>query len=524
MNAAFSQFEATKEPRGAAIRRITLHLTSLRSLARSKQAADAAFARAFIALVDDASARFRVSSLQSYVDVSVRTAAVRAFAGILASAPMFAGRPGNVTTALLDHLSSDRAVLLAHAEVLLDEGKGEDALPIVRRALRMQAVCQVSQRLLAQIEGSPAYDLSERFCPMPFTHLSTSYKGDAFACTCSAWVPYPVGNVIEAASAEAVWNSDAALEIRRSVHDGDFRYCSRTLCSFIAARTLPKKSEITDPELRRYIDERTLVIDHAPDMLQLNHDPSCNLACPSCRPEIITAGPQEQQEYVDAAERVLLPLLRRTAGQTYISGGGEAFASAHYRKILASLNRREFPGLDVYLITNGQLLNAKRWAEFPHLPEMVGRLSISIDAARAATYERLRRPGRWDVLMENLELISRMRAANTIRKVQLNFVVQADNFRELPDFIALGTRLNVDEFWLQRLTNYGSYDEAVFAQADVTSPLHPEHEDLLDILRQPFMDDPRIDKDMLLPILPEYVESGITNPHLVTRTRATSYP
>jgi len=260
-------------------------------------------------------------------------------------------------------------------------------------------------------------------------------------------------------------------------------------------------------------------VPESPAMLQLNHDQSCNLACPSCRTGIVTAGPEQQQIYVDAADRVLLPMLRNMDGMTYISGGGEAFASAHYRKILASLNRRDFPGLFVFLITNAQLLNAKRWAEFPELPEMIGNLSVSIDAARPETYERLRRPGKWNVLMENLELMSRMRAAGQIRRFQINFVVQADNFRELPEFIALGDRLGVDNFWLQRLTNYGAFAEPVFATADVTSPLHPDHAELLSILRQPLMNDPRIDMDMLMPILPEVVQADVSNPWLLGTPR-----
>ena len=383
----------------------------------------------------------------------------------------------------------------------------------------MQAVCQTAQQLLARAVPGTDYDLTDKFCPLPFTHLSTSFQGDAFACSCSAWVPYPVGNVIEAPSADAVWNSEGAAEIRRSIHDGDFRYCSRTLCSYIAARSLPRKSEISDVILRRYIDTRAVVVDESPGMVQMNHDQTCNLACPSCRTGILTAGPEEQRVYVDAADRVLLPLMRKMTGMTYISGGGEAFASAHYKKILTSLNRRDFPGLYVFLITNGQLLNGKRWAEFPELPEMIGNLSVSVDAARADTYERLRRPGKWNVLMENLELMAKMRAAGEIRRFQINFVVQADNFRELPDFIALGNRLGVDTFWLQRLTNYGAFAEPVFEQADVTSPQHPEHAELLAILRQPFLSDPRIDMQMLLPILPEVVRLEATHPWLLVSPR-----
>lgn len=502
MRAAFAGFESRSGARAQAVRRMAFEAARLRALAAADRRL---FFDSLIAASHTADASFRPAMLQSYVDVSVRIAAIRALAEYVADDAAI------ITAALLEYAPDDRAALLAHAELLLDRSRTEEATPLIRRALRIQAVCQTAQQLLARAVAGTEYDLSDKFCPMPFTHLSTSFKGDAFACCCSAWVPYAVGNVIDAPSADAVWNSEGAMEVRRSIHDGDFKYCSRTLCSYIAARMLPSKAEITDPVLRRYIDERTIVVPESPAMLELNHDQSCNLACPSCRTDIITAGPEQQRVYVEAADRVLLPLLRNMNGMTYISGGGEAFASAHYRKILSSLNRDDFPGLFVFLITNGQLVNAKRWAEFPELPEMIGNLSVSIDAAHAETYERLRRPGKWNVLMENLELMARMRAAGNIRRLQINFVVQADNFRELPEFIALGDRLGVDSFWLQRVTNYGAFAEPVFAAADVTSPLHPDHAELLAILRQPFMNDPRINMEMLKPVMPEIVRSELAN-------------
>jgi pyruvate-formate lyase-activating enzyme len=325
--------------------------------------------------------------------------------------------------------------------------------------------------------------------------------------------------VFTAPSADAVWNSAAAVEIRRSVLDGDFRYCSRTLCSYIAAQKLPRKDDITDPTLRGYIDRRKMVLDDVPRMVQLNHDPTCNLACPSCRTEIIASKAEEQDTYAQAAERVILPLLERVDGQSYISGGGEAFASKHYRSILAALNRAGYPGLHLHLITNGLLITAQRWSEYPHLPEMLDVLSVSIDAARPETYERLRRPAKWPVLMSNLEVMSEMRRSRTIRRLQINFVVQADNYREILDFVALGKRLGVDNIWFQRLTNYGAFDEGTFTRADVTSPRHPEHAALLEILRDPLLKQPGIDIEMLMPLLPEVVASDLRLPLLYDASR-----
>jgi MoaA/NifB/PqqE/SkfB family radical SAM enzyme len=273
------------------------------------------------------------------------------------------------------------------------------------------------------------------------------------------------------------------------------------------ARKLPRKSEITQPSLRSYIENRTTRLDEMPVMVELNHDPTCNLACPSCRTELVIAEADDVDMYTAAAERVILPLLKKVDGYAYITGGGEAFASKHFRSILRALNRAEYPGLSIYLITNGQLLTPHRWSEFPHLPAMLAIVAVSVDAACAETYEQLRRPGKWAPLMKNLERLAEMRRRNEIPRLGINFVVQQANFREMLDFVALGESLGADSIWFQRAVNYGAYDEATFAHVDVSAPSHPDHAELLEILRNPALRKPHIDLQMLLSLLPEFVAS-----------------
>ena len=482
--------------------------------------------------IDTGQVWHRGAKFRSYVDVSLQVKALGKFVELLSSRSDRFRDPSQLTALLLDEYPDSRPALLVSAEVLLAQQRIDEAIEVIQRALRIQAVCPTSQQLLGRANaarreaGAGAdekdgsnYDLTDKFCHMPFTHLATGYKGDAFVCCCPAWVPYPVGNVLTAASADEVWNSDVAVEVRRSILDGDYSYCSRTLCSYIAAQKLPRTADITDPALRRIIDQRQVVLDDVPAMVQLNHDPTCNLACPSCRTEILTANAEEQDVYARATGRVILPLLKKVQGQSYISGGGEAFASKHFRSILGALNRAEYPGLYLYLITNGLAITPQRWDEFPDLPEMIDILSVSIDAAKAETYENLRRPGKWPILMKNLEFMADMRRSGAIRRFQINFVVQEQNYREILDFVVLGKRLGVDEIWFQRLTNYGAYTEGIFAQADVTSPLHPHHAALLEILRNPILDQPGINVEMLMPLLPEVVASDLRLPVLWAASR-----
>jgi hypothetical protein len=155
------------------------------------------------------------------------------------------------------------------------------------------------------------------------------------------------------------------------------------------------------------------------------------------------------------------------------------------------LNRDDYPGLYLYLITNGLLITPQRWSEFPHLPEII----------------------------ENLEFMAGMRRSGKIRHFQINFVVQEANYQEIPEFAELGARLGVDEIWFQRVTNYGAYDETTFRQADVTSPGHPARAELLKILRSPVLKHRRMNLEMLMPLLPEVVASDLRLPLLYGTSR-----
>jgi len=441
---------------------------------------------------------------RSYVDVSLQVKLVHlAIDDLVARDPTLLIDRLQLADFLLEHDPDSRVALLVRAELLLEAGDAEAAIETIHHALRVQAVCTTAQQLLFRAQPELDYDLSDRFCPMPFTQFSTGFRGSVFACSCPAWVPFPIGNIAEAESADEIWNSDVAQEIRRSILDGDFRHCSRTQCSYITSRTLPRRDEVRTPKLRRFMDERITRIEEQPDMVELNHDPTCNLACPSCRTEIIAAKDDEIDIYASAADKVILPLLRRVDGQAYITGGGEAFASKHFRSVLRRLNREEFPGLRVFLLTNGQIMTPHRWSEFPQLPEMLSILSVSIDAARAETYEVVRRPGKWATLMKNLPYLAEMRRSGRIRRLGCNFVVQKANFREMLEFVEMAESFAADQIWFQRVVNYGAYDQATLAEIDVANPSHPDHAELLEILRHPSMSKPSIQRDMLQFLTPE---------------------
>jgi len=80
---------------------------------------------------------------------------------------------------------------------------------------------------------------------------------------------------------------------------------------------------------------------------------------------------------------------------------------------------------------------------------------LSIDAARKATYEINRRGATWERLLENLEFISQLRKEGQLRFVQMNMVVQRNNWRQVGQFIQMAERYGFDFVFLNPLGNRG---------------------------------------------------------------------
>jgi Radical SAM superfamily/Iron-sulfur cluster-binding domain len=367
------------------------------------------------------------------------------------------------------------ADLLAHGETRLARMYGERALGLNQNDLYAQTLyhrCQPGRSTEPELRG--------RFCANPFDKLETLSRGEVYFC-CPAWQPIPIGN-LESQSAAEIWNSPAAQDIRRSILDGSYRYCSRMHCPKLTAQSLPKASEVKNGEHRSFIAAGRTRLERGPRRLVLNHDRSCNLSCPSCRTRLIVAGKAEQEQMNRMADRVLSPLLAH-ARRVHITAGGDAFGSAHYRYVLRQISRQRPPGLQIDLQTNG-LLMASSWDEL-QLDGLVDRVYVSIDATKATTYELVRRGGSFERLLDNLAFAAEKRRKGLINYVRLDFVVQTLTFREMPEAVELVERFGFDGLKFQMIRSWNTYSPEAFAWHNIGSPDHPQFGELLDVLRDP---------------------------------------
>jgi hypothetical protein len=378
----------------------------------------------------------------------------------------------------------------------LSAGRSDGAAAHARKAVALDQSDLYAQRLVMLSEpdrghllGETEAWLADRFCPRPFEVIETRVNRDVNTC-CEAWMPAAIGS-LASASADELWNSSRAQTIRQSVLDGDFRYCSRMFCPKIVSRKLPRRADVDDPVHATTIRERRTVVPHGPARVLLSHDRSCNISCPSCRCRLIVAAKAQQDELNGLAQTVILPLLR-DARLVKVTGSGDPFGSHHFRHVLKRINRREFPNLLLEIQTNGQLLDGRAWDDL-ELEGLVDSIWISIDAARPATYERLRRGGSFSRLMGNLEFVAGLRRERRIRAFQLDAVVQAGNLEELPEIVDLGLRLGADRVSFQRIRNWGTFTPAEFADHDVYSSDHPRFAELCAVLRDPRLNSPHVD-------------------------------
>jgi len=247
-------------------------------------------------------------------------------------------------------------------------------------------------------------------CQIPLTTLNIDHKGRVFLCRCDGWLPYSAGHITEFFSLADIHNADTSKLIIKSVNDQKFTYCATTTCR---------------------IDKSSNLVDLSTLEIYIGIDISCNYSCPSCRERIIF---DQSSEYLDEKKRwadSIIDIIKNETAKSItviIGSNGETFVSKVYLYII-----KELKNLDhVKFVIN---TNASSVIDHKDLLDdvffkKVKQFSVSIDAATKDTYEHLRRPGKWENLLKNLNYINSFDLP-----VTANFVIQKYNFREMLPFV-----------------------------------------------------------------------------------------
>ncbi len=286
-------------------------------------------------------------------------------------------------------------------------------------------------------------------CNTMLNHLEILHRGDT-RCCCTVFVKENLDNIFDKGIYE-LWHSNIHKIMCLSIVNKTYTFCDKSMCPLFVGAS----SSVTE-----YIEEEYNKMTEYPEVLEIGHDYTCNLACSTCRDcttvakgtelEIIKRiGEKVKEEYLEHCKFIVM------------AGDGEVFMSKSYREIYT--DPRCKPKY-FRLLSNGTLFDEKHWVELTKDKNCKYMLTVSIDAATKETYEKIRKNGNFEQLKQNMEYASKLRKRGELRYFRLNFVVQKENYKEMVPFVQWGESLGVDEIFFTKILNWGTYTKDQFKE------------------------------------------------------------
>lgn len=343
--------------------------------------------------------------------------------------------------------------------------------------------------------------LKKYVCTQPFKYIDIQ-KDSQWVC-CPSWCPSNIreqGNRGTDHTEDLLknWQSPVAKDIRRSVMDGTYRHCDHKVC--------PSLSQLinTDVVPKNFLTKEQIGIDFGiqsnedvdsfqglPETALFGFDRSCNLKCPSCRPEMVQNSQPDSEDskiksfILESIEDKFSPSLK----SIIVTGSGDPFYSRIFRDYLINFDASKYPNLkSIKVVSNGNLLNEKMWNSLK-AREFINDIEISIDAGTQHTYENVTRlNGRWERLIENITFLSQQ---STIEEMTLSMVVSKNNYQEMATFYELISGIFANSTIKYQINfrqivywSAGAYSEQEIRAISVFETDHADHDLFLQEIRK----------------------------------------
>jgi len=289
--------------------------------------------------------------------------------------------------------------------------------------------------------GRDGYDIQNK-CNIANNTVSIDANGDCFLCKCDGWLPLPVGNIMDFTTLSDIWTNTKSKFIQNDINEQKYSFCAVEQCG-ILMHNLESDLHIFD--------------------ININLDNSCNLCCPSCREYNIMETSGDKFDLRKLQMSHLHQLIQESEMNINISmlGSGDPFASLIMRPFFKQWKYDE--KIKLTIMTNGLLLR-KQLTNVSVLRNLTN-LNISVDAGSKDIYEIVRKPGKWEVLIDNLAYI-KVQSRIYDFSIKLNFVLYKDNVNDIEHFIKLCDAYNIDGI-ITRINDWGTFNN--FDDVDVLS-------------------------------------------------------
>jgi len=310
----------------------------------------------------------------------------------------------------------------------------------------------------------------------PFVSVAITLKGDIRLCGCANWMPTTVGNIFETPMHELL-KSSLSKEIRQSIIDGTYTFCDESTCGIIRNDFLNSIDDLL-PSVAWQVQDADRYL--MPGEIFISGDLTCNLSCPSCRTKVIKLTDEqkkEQEKYIETFRKNIFSQPTDQEINITLSTTGELFASNFLLKFVSGISLEQFPNVNLSIQTNG-LLCEQNWHKLEKFQNRVRQITVTIDAAQADTYEKLRRGGKWSDLLKSMSWLQQQKKQNGM-KMYTRMVVQKDNFKQMEDFYKLSKSFDADQVEYARITDWKVMTPKDFFEIDVQNPKHVMHNDYL---------------------------------------------
>lgn len=186
-----------------------------------------------------------------------------------------------------------------------------------------------------------------------------------------------------------------------------------------------------------------------PDVVQVNFTFRCNLRCKMCSMHERMQFLKERNRQIEISSDAVMKIIRQTkemGTKSIIFIGGEPFIE---KKLLTWTKYAKEQGLNTIVVTNAVLLNEaiiKKCFE-----SKVDWLSVSIDAATAEKFNRIRGEKTFETLTANIETLNKLRTetGKEFPKMVAVCTIMDDNLEDLLGIVRLCRQLKIEKVLFQ---------------------------------------------------------------------------
>lgn len=290
---------------------------------------------------------------------------------------------------------------------------------------------------------------------------------------------YLLGNLRDNTMKE-IYNSEAAKKFRQTLIDGTYDFCNEENCPYMANNILD--SQIIE------IDE----IPELPEIVSLAYDKRCNYHCTCCISRSDEKMNPQVQEKIEKEIREALPAVKVFSA----NGLGEIFVSDSMLKLISEWDPKKIEGAEFELETNGSLFNETNWEKIKNIGDANLKVFLTVHSFDEAAYQYLSGTKlKIDNIIENLRFVKKLREEGKINYLEIAMVMQERNFRTMPEFIdRCLNEFGADKVRIRRFLPEKAMDENIEWFFDIRNPLHPYHQEYLEVMKHPIFNDPRVFK------------------------------